>query len=480
MYFRIKKENIIKTTTENSSADHYQYKIHQNQRESVRPTINTNSDSTVCRKTKYITPYKFYIYDLPPKFNNDLVKAIKDNKMLNHCFELDSNGMGPELFKYGDPKQLSIRNTHQFSLEVIIHNKLKLSPYRTLKPDKADIFYIPAYIGLACILYHGNQSNKVINVIKQLLTFLTQFPYYSEKRPHFITTGKIQREMASENCPFLTHPAMNKANLTVIAIEKEQTTSWLKYNHLWNLSLITAPYPSYVHFRQTDNSLNDYESNTLKFPPLEERNVFIFLAAGRRTTNKYRTAIMNQFPIVTREGYNSFKFLNASQEENETMVKLQTDECDPHHKWTTITWMQHSVFCLQPPGDSPTRKSFFDSVLSGCIPVLFLYPSEHNPYPFQSYFDYDKFTIKVPYRYIVEEKGKILNFLQAIAAKEIKVKHDKLKEIFQWFQYSMLPDKTDQDIMPQKDATEIILKSLADIYHFKQKSVNQTSNLKNL
>lgn len=30
-----------------------------------------------------------------------------------------------------------------------------------------------------------------------------------------------------------------------------------------------------------------------------------------------------------------------------------------------------SVFCLQPPGDMPTRKSLFDCLLSGCIPVLF-------------------------------------------------------------------------------------------------------------
>jgi len=33
--------------------------------------------------------------------------------------------------------------------------------------------------------------------------------------------------------------------------------------------------------------------------------------------------------------------------------------------------LRESVFCLQPPGDMPTRKSVFDSILSGCIPVLF-------------------------------------------------------------------------------------------------------------
>eukprot|EP00966_Prymnesium_polylepis_P217017 5022935-Prymnesium_polylepis.1 len=30
-----------------------------------------------------------------------------------------------------------------------------------------------------------------------------------------------------------------------------------------------------------------------------------------------------------------------------------------------------STFCLQPPGDTPTRKGVVDSLLLGCIPVLF-------------------------------------------------------------------------------------------------------------
>jgi hypothetical protein len=28
-----------------------------------------------------------------------------------------------------------------------------------------------------------------------------------------------------------------------------------------------------------------------------------------------------------------------------------------------------SIFCLNPPGDMPTRKGFFDTILAGCIPV---------------------------------------------------------------------------------------------------------------
>lgn len=39
---------------------------------------------------------------------------------------------------------------------------------------------------------------------------------------------------------------------------------------------------------------------------------------------------------------------------------------------------RHAVFCLEPPGFSPPRKSMIDSMLSGCVPVLFY---EDDAYP---------------------------------------------------------------------------------------------------
>lgn len=37
-----------------------------------------------------------------------------------------------------------------------------------------------------------------------------------------------------------------------------------------------------------------------------------------------------------------------------------------------------STFCIMPPGDVPTRKGFFDSILMGCIPVVFNPQSAHK------------------------------------------------------------------------------------------------------
>lgn len=41
---------------------------------------------------------------------------------------------------------------------------------------------------------------------------------------------------------------------------------------------------------------------------------------------------------------------------------------------------EQSIFCLQPAGDSYTRRSTFDAMLAGCIPVFFHPHSAYNQY----------------------------------------------------------------------------------------------------
>ena len=48
-----------------------------------------------------------------------------------------------------------------------------------------------------------------------------------------------------------------------------------------------------------------------------------------------------------------------------------------------LSSMLNSTFCLQPHGDSPTRKSTLDSILLGCIPVL-SHPSQMRAWPWHA------------------------------------------------------------------------------------------------
>ena len=33
--------------------------------------------------------------------------------------------------------------------------------------------------------------------------------------------------------------------------------------------------------------------------------------------------------------------------------------------------MLKEMFCLEPPGDTPMRRSTFDAILAGCVPMFF-------------------------------------------------------------------------------------------------------------
>lgn len=108
------------------------------------------------------TPFKIYIYDLPKKFNLEILKIY--DVWHARCYSFEFCGFGARLFNL--ESGVHVHDSHQFSLEVLVHHLLQLSPYRTLDPEQADLFYIPAYIGLQCLYAsfdNVSATNKLIN-----------------------------------------------------------------------------------------------------------------------------------------------------------------------------------------------------------------------------------------------------------------------------------------------------------------------------
>lgn len=96
--------------------------------------------------------------------------------------------------------------------------------------------------------------------------------------------------------------------------------------------------------------------------------------------------------------------------------------------------MYNLLFPFQPPGDTPTRKSFYDALLCGCIPVIFY---DAVDYPYDTYIDYKQFTVYIPAVEILRSK---VDFIDAL----LKIPEDKLhrlqaagRRIAPLLQYSM-------------------------------------------
>ncbi|XP_076101024.1 uncharacterized protein LOC143070734 [Mytilus galloprovincialis] len=402
--------------------------------------ISTNLDDILSKQ------FKFYIYNLPSSMNQDIVNYAVQNYGLKNCMSLRNNGMGDELLSIGENNEISVRNTDQFALEVIIHHKLLKSSYRTLDPDSADIFYVPGYVGTHCIFFNKYYFTSLSDqLIMNLTEFLLSQKYFTEGKPHFSTISKIHREMCSEFCPYLQYNIAQ--NMTFLSIEREVTPSDNLFMKTAAQSINVVPYPSFIHWVP-----GNMTNNSLPIPSLNQRDVFIFLPAGLVCQNEFRCKIMEQFKHKTNKSYEEYKNKTLPTE----MVFFEVAQCDEETERNLVLWMHRSVFCLQPPGDSPTRKSFYDSIMSGCIPVTF---GNHSlQYAFSKYFDFSKFSVSIPVDIASNDKG-ILNFLKDIDMKTLKRLHSNLLHIMKYMQYSISSDdKTEEP----DDAMKFILAEIAD------------------
>ena len=133
-----------------------------------------------------------------------------------------------------------------------------------------------------------------------------------------------------------------------------------------------------------------------------DREVFILFAGKNRMESEnlpsrsFRYKILKELTKITDKPFEEFISGTPNGSVNSVFYKPGKCSSPPYTEYTT-EWMRHSIFCLQPPGDTNSRKSFYDAIISGCIPVLFELPYlSHVTYPFERYIDYSKFTVTVP------------------------------------------------------------------------------------
>ena len=389
-------------------------------------------------------PFRIYVYDLPAEFNAHLVSCVNRKYYGESCFNTAFCGAGVRLGN--ETAHLYVHDTWQFSLELLLHHKLLFSPYRTKDPAKADVFYVPYYAGLDCFCGSGGGENAKRRLgarISKLFQYLRETGFLNGGKAHLMTLSKIQREHFTPSCPLLRHP---DARSMIFAGLEEESSSLLQHMRRTTGArpMVVIPYPSYAH-------LNTF-SNTL--PPAlrsARRHIFLFLAAGRRKSNAVRTVVQDQFHTCkTTQSYNDyFRRRGGSTLTKEVdpverdMVWLVTNECRGDHKYHTLKWMRHSVFCIQPPGDSPTRKSFYDAALSGCVPVLFPTQSGHFPnrYPFSDRLPYANFTLTLP----PGAESELLTYLRGVPRDTIRHLQEELLKAARYLQYSLPIANTDHN-----------------------------------
>ncbi|KAG5228361.1 xyloglucan galactosyltransferase KATAMARI1 [Salix suchowensis] len=299
-----------------------------------------------------------YVYDLPSKFNKDLIGQCEDMMPLGKGWY----------------------HTHQYSLEPIFHSRILSHPCRVYNESEAKLFYVPYYGGLDILRWHF----KNVSVDKTLVQ--------NSGSDHVFVLGKIswdfrRRSYTSWGTRFLELEQMQ--NPIKLLIERQP----------WEVNDIAIPHPTFFHPHSDD----DIVAWQQKIIGTTRKSLVSFAGAERpNQPESIRSVLINQCTSTSSDKCQFLDCKSGGCNQPETVTELFMD----------------SEFCLQPPGDSPTRKSVFDSLVSGCIPVLFDPFTAYYQYPWHLPEDHRKYSVFIDQEEVRQMKVDVVGRLSGISARE--------------------------------------------------------------
>lgn len=323
-----------------------------------------NDENDKCRG-RYI-----YVHDLPSRYNQDLLKQCKlFSKWSDMCPSLTNMGLGPEL---GNPQRVFLNrgwfNTQQFNLEVIFHNRMKQYDCLTNNSSKATAIYVPYYAGLDVSRYLWSPCNVSVKDADSLdlVKWLKSKPEWKRRRmwgkDHFIVAGRITWDFRRGNNGDNDYPGWGN-NLMRLP-ESENMTMLTIESSPWHKNDFAIPYPTYFH-PSLDHDVSLWQN---KIRRQKRRTLFSFAGAPRpNMVDSIRDELMAQCEESSKR--RKCRLLECTNEKNKCNKPVYL-----------MKLFQSSIFCLQPSGDSFTRRSTFDSILAGCIPVFFTPASAYVQY----------------------------------------------------------------------------------------------------
>ncbi|KAK9671366.1 hypothetical protein RND81_12G025100 [Saponaria officinalis] len=325
-----------------------------------------------------------YMHEIPPKFNVDLIKNCRKlANWPNFCPYFENNGFGRSFSDRSQDLELfttqeSWYETNQFMLSVIFHNRMKKYECLTKNSSQAVAIYAPFYAGLEVGRYLWNGCNLSIRdaTAIEFTSWLRNQPEWGRVSgsDHFFVAGRITwdfRRLSNSNSNWgsklLNLP--ESKNMTMLTIESSP----------YGNNDFAIPYPTYFH-PSRDIEVFEWQERVRKS---ERRYLFSFGGAPRpNVTWSIRGELIRQCENMKR---NRCNLVNCNPND---------DMCSsPAH---FIKTFMEADFCLQPPGDSHTRRSTFDSILAGCIPVFFHPGSAYIQYLWHFPKNYTKYSVFIP------------------------------------------------------------------------------------
>ncbi|KAK7257814.1 hypothetical protein RIF29_32059 [Crotalaria pallida] len=344
-----------------------------------------------------------YVHEIPSRFNEDMIKNCASlNMWANMCDFVSNLGLGPVI---EDSTNVFLKSgwfkTNQFLLEVIFHNRMR--QYKCLTNDSsiASAVYVPYYAGLdvSRYLWFSNATMRDAGSL-DLVKWLREKPEWKKMwgRDHFMVAGRITWDFRrvkkdSEDWGNQLLALPETKNMTVLVIEKSP----------WNNNDFAIPYPTYFHPSRVDQVFAWLRKMR------KQKRPFLFCFAGAPRPDR-KDSIRGHI-------FDQCRVLGSKCKLLECQVK---EESKCHQPSYVMEVFQSSEFCLQPSGDSYTRRSIFDSMLAGCIPVFFHPGSAYVQYLWHLPKDYTTYSVFISEKDVQEGKVSIEKILNGIPEAKVK------------------------------------------------------------
>ncbi|XP_002990407.2 xyloglucan galactosyltransferase MUR3 [Selaginella moellendorffii] len=380
-----------------------------------------------------------YVHRLPRDLNEGMLDDCQHLSLwTNMCKFTGNAGLGPPL--EDKDNAFSDRGwyaTNQFAVEVIFHNRMKQYDCLTNDSSIAAAIFVPYYAGLdiSRYLWGVNVSTRDSGALR-MVDWLVRQPEWRRMggRDHFMVAGRITWDFRRK-----TEKEDDWGNKLFIIPEVKNITSLVIEASPWHFNDFAIPYPTYFHPTQ-DSDVVDWQ---VRMRGMERPALFSFAGAPRQQLRKsIRERIMDQ----------------CRESPQCKLLECDFGESKCHVPSAVMKLFEESVFCLQPQGDSFTRRSIFDSMLAGCIPVFFHPDSAYSQFVWHLPRNHRKYSVFISEIDIRRGNVSIESVLRQIPADEVLRMREEVIQLIPRLLYA----DPRQRLESMQDAFDVAVEAVID------------------
>ncbi|XP_024374807.1 probable xyloglucan galactosyltransferase GT19 [Physcomitrium patens] len=372
--------------------------IFQQEETSIQSVQDVGHSSDACYGRRV------HMYDMPEVFNTKILEFC-DGKLvhwIHFCNHYKNYGFGEIVNTTNSMFRDDWYGTDAYMLEVIIFERMRSYPCLADKPANADIFYIPFFAGLDALPYLYNDTRKMDKQGHEVISWLRANAAESWARyggqDHFMIAGRTAFDFGI--------PTMDDWGTCLLDLEEMQNVTFMVLERRpWRSLEQAIPYPVGFH-PSNAASLNSWIERVRKSA---RTHLFSFTGALRPTLSIRR--------MLSNECENA-----ATECSRLDCAKVSCS----HNPVPIYESLLRANFCLQPRGDTATRRSTIDSIVSGCIPVLFHEDSAQKQYMWHFPEDYRTFSVFIHEDCVTNGTCIVRDILKKIKPAEVIKMREKL------------------------------------------------------